>query len=402
MDFNNLKFLSDDIYFDLGKHLTAEHVGNTLEYTIHVDFPDSEPVYRGNVYILNTEECKIRLNDIAVTQVDDFQWFRTKRTDNIKPDFIDLIVKVPSLQLVETISVFNMYATPGHKHNFTATYPAADGTRTDWANSYGQITIRYRSGVEHLAGPAVISNFMILDDHSEEPFILAKAYFVDNEANKVFTKYELRINYYHPNYVVNDYILLASGDIERTGRDIIQINHLLKGDDIKKAFLSHGGISSEWTDKLIRIYILSEDGQTKSAYAPADFLDTADLEPEFYLAWINRAGNFSMFPFCKNWEMKEDIKTSNITTVNNETIPYQKTNEYSWTLNTDWLDMNRFNTMEGLLASKYVYLYNSRTGQCDYVNIKDSNWTFKNTTNANKPFNLTVNVVKAQKQNIIY
>ena len=127
-----------------------------------------------------------------------------------------------------------------------------------------------------------------------------------------------------------------------------------------------------------------------------------DDHSEYYIMWINRCGQFQCQPFCKNWEMKEKVTTSTITTVNNETIPYSKVNEFSWTLNSDWLTTEEHEEYEGLLASKYVYLYNANTQEGHFVNVKDADWTFKNSTNAKKPFNLTINLTKAVKQTMIY
>lgn len=125
-----------------------------------------------------------------------------------------------------------------------------------------------------------------------------------------------------------------------------------------------------------------------------------DEHSEFYIAWINRYGQFQCQPFCKKWEMKEKVTTANTVTLTDETVPYRKTTEFSWTLNSDWLTYAEHDEYESLLISKYVYLFNSQSNEGYFVNVTDANWIFKNTTNTKKPFNLTVNVTKSQKQNI--
>lgn len=125
-----------------------------------------------------------------------------------------------------------------------------------------------------------------------------------------------------------------------------------------------------------------------------------DEHSEFYIAWINRYGQFQCQPFCKKWEMTEKTTTSNIVSLTNETIPYLKNNEFNWTLNSHWLTYPEHTEFESLLTSKYVYLFNNQSNEGYFVNVKNADWTFKNNTNTNKPFNLTVNLTKSTKQMI--
>jgi hypothetical protein len=99
--------------------------------------------------------------------------------------------------------------------------------------------------------------------------------------------------------------------------------------------------------------------------------------------------------------MKETVKTDNLTTIYNETIPYHKTTQFSWTLNSEWLTVKEHDEFESILTSKYLLLYNTKTWQGYYVNATDTNWTFRNHTNTKKPFNLTINLSEIRKSNIV-
>lgn len=141
-------------------------------------------------------------------------------------------------------------------------------------------------------------------------------------------------------------------------------------------------------------------GNRMSAYNNCKLCDIDDNPADYYVAWINRFGAWQCQPLCSKYEMKEKVTTNDIITVNNETVPCEKISEYSWTLNTHWLTYSEHDEFESLLSSKYVYLYNTKTNEGHYVTVTDSNWTFKDSVNTNKPFNLTLNLTKSTKQNM--
>ena len=402
MDFNNIKFLSDYIYFDLTPYLTAEHTGKSIDYTIHVNTVDSEPVYRGSVYITDIKNCKIYVNDIAATQLDDFQWFRTQSTADVKPDILSLIIDIPSLNTTDELTVYNAYLRP-------IDFPSFPDNMKDYKDLFN---MRYYLGggdntKTNMWVPPVIPKFTKAPTgRSTKPFLMGQTHFIDNEDTAKYVKYIVFIRMYMNDGEVRRYTLL-SDVIVRNGNPVTHINVIL---DPYRNYITNifsNITEAEYKKAELWIEMQNEDGSEKDGHMLFRFSGHplslfSGQEAEYYIAWINRFGFFQMQPLCKNWEMKEKTTTSNITTVNDETIPTQKTNEFSWTLNTDWLNIKYHDEFESLLTSKYAYLYNTKTGQCDYVNVKDSEWTFRNNTNTKKPFNLTVNLVKAQKQNIIY
>ena len=100
--------------------------------------------------------------------------------------------------------------------------------------------------------------------------------------------------------------------------------------------------------------------------------------------------------------MNETVNTEYITTMDDRQVPYLKSSDYKWELNSDWLTYDEQNMYESLLVSQYVYLYDNETGKRLLVNVVNSDWQHKNIQNTKKPFNLTVTVQLDHKENIIY
>lgn len=152
---------------------------------------------------------------------------------------------------------------------------------------------------------------------------------------------------------------------------------------------SHSSIKSLW------VYNRTEPSESKR-------VAVYDDHSRYFLIWITRDNDYMCRPFCKRYDLKENVSTSYITTYDDRNIPYQKSSEYQWTLNSDWLTYNEHNVYESLMTSQYVYLYDNETGKRYPVNVTDSEWTHKNEQNNKKPFNLTVTVQLNQKQTLIY
>ena len=140
------------------------------------------------------------------------------------------------------------------------------------------------------------------------------------------------------------------------------------------------------------------NGSTDEPKKVAEF----DDHSRYFLIWITRDNDYMCRPFCKRYDLKESVETSYRVDVNNHSIPYQKSSEFEWTLNSDWLTYNEHNVYESLMISQYVYLYDNETEKLFPVNITDSKWSHKNEQNNKKPFNLTVTAKLNQKSNLIY
>lgn len=155
-----------------------------------------------------------------------------------------------------------------------------------------------------------------------------------------------------------------------------------------------------------RLYDISDNtvylgakGNSETTYTNLVAIDNDNAE--FYVMWTNRLGAWQCQPLCAKNQMTEKVTTQSIVTLTDDSVPCSKTSEFSWTLNTHWLNYAEHEEFESLLTSKYVYLYNTKTNEGHYVTVTDSNWTFKNAVNTKKPFNLTLNLTKSHKQNII-
>lgn len=152
---------------------------------------------------------------------------------------------------------------------------------------------------------------------------------------------------------------------------------------------SHSSIKSLW------VYNSADSSESKR-------IAVYDDHSRYFLIWITRDNDYMCRPFCKRYDLKENVSTSYITTYDDRNIPYQKSSEYQWILNSDWLTYNEHNVYESLMISQYVYLYDNETGKRYPVNVTNSEWAHKNEQNNKKPFNLTVTVQLNQKQTLIY
>lgn len=122
----------------------------------------------------------------------------------------------------------------------------------------------------------------------------------------------------------------------------------------------------------------------------------------FFLMWITRDNDYICRPFCKKSTLTESVDTQFITTLDDRQVPYLKSSNFKWELNSNWLTYDEHNAYEALLVSPIVYLYDNETGQRHRVIVTTSEWIERNSQNNKKPFNLTVTVQLDHKENITY
>ena len=332
-------------------------------------------IYVGSLYY--TKPCYITLNDIAQSYTNDFYWFdynsfidRPDKSD-LSFMYFDIMVEIQDnanhSQYAYVYNIFNGYRTP-NVGDVTAFDPSAN---TPLYASY-----RYGYNVR----PRIPS----LKDLSKSDFKFPCYVFVNNATTN------LSLGLY--NEGLPETTIQTISPISRPLQYIdITYNHLHNVTGPNRSF----GISTG--DKYTII------------------CDIDDTPADYYLMWINRYGSSQCQPFCKKNTLKESVKTNYMTRLNNNTtatynhrmqlnpqIPYSKTVEYTWTLNSDWLTYNEYNEFESLLTSKYVYLFDYKHNTIYDVVVSTANWEYKHSKNTKKPFNLTIDVKKASADNIIY
>lgn len=328
-------------------------------------------IYRGSVYC-NGEPVRIYLNDIIETNMDDYGWFRNMTiTDGETSSFqrgtyVDVRVVLELVGGIEEryylSDVLNGHLTPDMERELRFDVDAPVYVKPF-------IDLGYKV-VPHI--PYGTKSW--IDEGMNVGFNLPVKMFINSDVDGV----RIHINDPEGNTIVD------------VGKD--SIAYSLIGFNISDTFLKMGPP-------------IEGEGYTVSvAYDNEDkTLAIIDYDPaEYYLMWVNRHGAVQCQPFCRKNTLNENITSSYITTLTNESVNSHKSVEFTWTLNSHWLTYNEHGEFESLLVSKYVWLYDVKMGWFYPVNVTDSKWSYKNPNNNKRPFNLTVNVKSSQTQNIVY
>ena len=136
-----------------------------------------------------------------------------------------------------------------------------------------------------------------------------------------------------------------------------------------------------------------------------DWIKAIELDPcpaDFYCIWVDRLGGTQCQPFEKRSVMKENIIISNITDYRERTRPYNKSVEYSWDLNTDWIDEKSYRTYESILVSPYIYLYDVQKDLGYWVICNQNSWTEKTVKNQKQLFNFNITLTANKNQKLLF
>lgn len=361
------RYLSDNIILEFT--LPTKYKDTNVPYRVYKPNTPT-PFYTGTIYCTGGSQS-LYLNDIIESVADDYGWFRTQTQNTIQRGVVMQFQIVFNREVTYYVNdVINAYRIPNQ--------PKEDVWVDD--ESHLKVMSSFGNGIVPRI-PAYIatdSDFFlstnILNNRFTDNYGIA-IYGKTNASDQIscflnFKTYPINANVEQP---------IIKGDV---------LNHI-----------------AQYADNQNNTELYLGAGYVDGTYDKTQpFSKVCDIDlcmAEFYLCWINRYGTYQCQPFHKKWEMKESVTTSNRATVYNEIVPYHKTTEFTWTLNSDWLSYKEHDEFESLLTSKYVFLYNTKTQEGHYVNVTDSDWTFRNATNTKRPFNLTINVSKVQKNNIV-
>jgi hypothetical protein len=364
------KYLSEPIvlYFTLPENLK----GTNVSYTV-TDEATGVPLYNGSVYATGGQQ-KLVLNDIAALIQDNYNWFRNP--DAIGVQMTHVIEDSPSFATL-VVTFDNGYNYEVSNILFAYDYPTSTG---------GEFI------------PQAGDNELV-SMNEWGTGVLPRIPLITKTTSKLFAMFSFL--YSSTSYSNANRINLSAYD--GLGH-IYSLSNVELSEDPTITKILYGpptlNVMYTYTDRGLKglSAALLKDSQMVSPYKTIAFID--ENPADYYICWINRYGTWQCQPMCAKWEMTEKVTTDEITTVYDEIIPYAKTSEYSWTLNSHWLNYAEHEEFESLLHSKYVYLFSPKYNEGYFVNVKDSNWTFKTEVNAKKPFNLTLNVTKSTKQSI--
>lgn len=328
-------------------------------------------IYRGSVYC-NGEPVRIYLNDIIETNMDSFGWFkdRTIPTANEQSEVIQrtyvnvrvVLEQYSGEDFYYLSDIINGYLNPYMEHEVK--FDVDDTVHVRSMTDFGYKVV-----------PHIPYNTRgWTDENMVVNFNLPVKLFVNNDVDVI----RLQIKNENGNTMLD------------VGRD--SLPYPIMGVNISDSLFKLGAP-------------IDKEGYTINAVFDDEEkpLAVIDYEPaEYYLMWINRYGATQCQPFCRKNTLNENITSSYITTLTNESVNSNKSVEYTWTLNSHWLTYDEHGEFESLLVSKYVWLYDVKKGWFYPVNVTDSKWSYKNPKNNKRPFNLTVNVKSSQIQNINY
>ena len=357
--------------------LPDSYTGQNVTYTVY-DYQSATTVYTGSVYVTG-EEQTLYLNDIIYTLMDDYKWFINPVSGKMPRARVwtGLRIQFDNTHNYIVSSILNATRRP----NAVDKYQPIDDDVHELVsfNNWGTGVLPRLPKLQTLGTPNLFGAVMI-------------AYSIPVWEDN--SNFDLAL--------LDEHLNIAT--VRTLGSEFINSNSdgctcYCCGNDFFYSINNYfKGAMQDATGCRLVVY-----GDNEDPFEDAHELWKFDDEPaDYYISWINRYGAWQCQPINAKHELKEKVTTNSIVTLSNETVPYAKSSEFTWTLNTDWLTYDEHDEFESILSSKYVYLYNTKTNEGHYVTVTDSNWTFRNSVNTKKPFNLTLNVTKSYKQTIIF
>ena len=148
--------------------------------------------------------------------------------------------------------------------------------------------------------------------------------------------------------------------------------------------------------KANEIWLADQSGSLVSKVANID-----ECPADYYLIWMDRTGAYQCQPFTKKVSRTENITSTTVINMLDESRPAITSIKNTWTLNSDWLNKDEYNAFESIFVSPYLYLYDTKIDKGYWVNCDTKQWTSK-TKFDKKLFNLSLSVSSISNQNITY
>ena len=357
--------------------LPKKYTGTNVSFVVY-NYDTDDIVYTGSVYATGNEQI-LHLNDIVYNLNDTYNWFANFNYINsvheIKgaPFITNLKVVFNNNETFYVNDILHATKIPNSKDNY---YKPMIDTKLTSFTSYG-------TGVL----PRIPRNPDLNGRVARMFCMLSLAYTGNFRSNNR----SIELGLYNDNRILCSLTEIGSFNNYESG-----ITKQYLGGEFFNLLYNKLSPDNNGT-----VY-LGARGNSQEVSTHTKLIAIDNDNAEFYVMWINRLGAWQCQPLCAKSQMTENVTTQNIVTLTDDTIPCTKTSQFKWTLNTHWLNYAEHEEFESLLTSKYVYLFNTKTNEGHYVTVTDSNWTFKNASNTKKPFNLTLNLSKSYKQNIIF
>ena len=135
---------------------------------------------------------------------------------------------------------------------------------------------------------------------------------------------------------------------------------------------------------------------------PIAIMDGCWANKRYYLAWMDRYGDYMSQPFEGKSEYSEDFEKSEMKDyklrrriIHNELQP-------KWKLNSNWINEEFYPFYEAIFTSTYLLLYDTKTDRAWNVILSNNSYLEKTFKNQKHLFNLEIKVEANTKQNYIF
>lgn len=206
-------------------------------------------------------------------------------------------------------------------------------------------------------------------------------------------KYALRIAYGNEYNLGPADCLNGSNQTFVTLSDLYQAGISAQGDDTS-LFLKYQGTSRDEFGDFEEDKYIGE--------CPIAIMDGCWINKRYYLAWMDRYGDYMSQPFEGKYEYSEDFEKSEMKDyklkrriIHNELQP-------KWKLNSTWINEEFYPFYEAIFTSPYLLLYDTKTDRAWNVILSDNSYLEKTFKNQKKLFNLEINVEANTRQNFIF
>lgn len=413
-----MKYLSDQILVPITDS-AINGVDSYVDYTIQAEAPywynppKKDTLFTGRAYVYKAGQ-EIYLNDILSSYADNYSWlsYENVRSHNNSQKYNSLMgvnyndQRYVLSNITTQIGGYtnNEFVAMYHRDKGLTLYPGGLPQTKQW---FTQTAYPAAFNVLHdRIAPNIIPRIPALD-YNETDFFVGGLFGVNAKWRS--------LSEMDGDGVFRVVILDQNYDIVAAERDIYEyplfdltspITSVLIGGYIMAGSSPGGYLSVDHKGQYLAIApaiqnpsgdIVADDVSNPVILAQFD-----SCNADYYLIWCDRTGGYQCQPFHKKTTMTEDIQTTTITNILDETRPMLRAVSNSWQLNSDWLSYDEYKAYESIFTSPYTYLFDVKHNELTPVICTEKKWVEKTKSNNNKPFNLKITVTANITQNILY
>lgn len=140
----------------------------------------------------------------------------------------------------------------------------------------------------------------------------------------------------------------------------------------------------------------SFSGDIYSGTTPQKIATIDDCNSKYYLAWQTHSGAPFSWGFDGNTVKGVHVKNNTITNYKRFERVTGSTSQYKFELRSGVVNEDVYDIFADIFDSPYLYLYSVEEDRAWYVNIKDTDFTWKTRKTERTPLNITLNLEEAE------